>query len=275
MTGSTGSAPGMPATGAALGGDWNAPQNLPPQHPHWLPRTPTFVRIVAAEPAEGSVLPSACNGFLTLLQPRNTSSGSPPLHVELLDNFARGIFTVQVSITVKGNTSATVYMLGDRPETPGLAQLRGVAAVVGWGGDAGTLQRLDHAMLVHGTVLAVPDANLRIVASTNVTLTLRSPGQERYIIRILEPVIGATKVTVALPWASPPKQVNVWRGAHVWHVANTSLDSGEAEPIVNFEALPGLDYLIERQCVRSMKAGYSDGKGGWLCDPSQPYNDEL
>ena len=81
---------------------------------------------------------------------------------------------------------------------------------------------------------------------------------------------------------NPPTQINVWRGAHVWHVANTTIRpeqhlpdklSAGADPrgqgraqeaidfTVHFEALPGLDYLIERQCIRSMKAGYVTRKG--------------
>jgi hypothetical protein len=55
-------------------------------------------------------------------------------------------------------------------------------------------------------------------------------------------------IAAVLPWSSPPTQVNVWRGAHVWHVANTSPSSGELKPVIKFEALAGLDYqvLIER-----------------------------
>jgi hypothetical protein len=62
-------------------------------------------------------------------------------------------------------------------------------------------------------------------------------------------------IAAVLPWSSPPTQVNVWRGAHVWHVANTSPSSGELKPVIKFEALAGLDYqvLIERQCIRSMR----------------------
>ena len=137
---------------------------------------------------------------------------------------------------------------------------------------------MDHAQLVQGTLLdAGPGSNVRLDASANVTLTLRSPAREQYVVRVLEPILGATTITAKLPWSSPPTQVNVWRGAHVWHVANTSLGRGTPEPTVVFEALPGEDYLIERQCIRSPKAGYNDGKGGWLCNPDEPYasTDEL
>ena len=68
-------------------------------------------------------------------------------------------------------------------------------------------------------------------------------------------------IAAVLPWSSPPTQVNVWRGAHVWHVANTSLSSGELKPVIKFEALAGLDYLIERQCIHSMKAGCGKRRG--------------
>ena len=130
---------------------------------------------------------------------------------------------------------------------------------------------LDHAELVQGSLLAAPQSSLSIATSANVTLTLKSLGKEQYVIRVLEPVLGPTMITAVLPWKnSAPAQINVWRGAHVWHVSNTSLNSGVMEPVIEFEALPGLDYLIERQCIRSPKAGYNDGKGGWLCDPAHP-----
>lgn len=116
----------------------------------------------------------------------------------------------------------------------------------------------------------MPEISLSISTSATVTLTLRSPGQEQYVIRVLD-ALTPTIVTAVLPWRTPPAQVNVWRGAHVWHVANTSLSAKAAEPVIEFEALPGRDYLIERQCIRSSKAGYGDGKGGWLCDPAHPY----
>eukprot|EP00937_MAST-01D_sp_MAST-1D-sp2_P007253 g7253.t1 len=127
---------------------------------------------------------------------------------------------------------------------------------------------------------------LRLETSADVTLTLAStsPGAEQYVLRVLEPVLGATRVAATLPWRSAPTQINVWRGAHVWHVANTTKGAGTRmqqagaatapgpEAVVEFEALPGLDYLIERQCVRSMDAGYNDGRGGWLCKLDQPYD---
>jgi hypothetical protein len=47
--------------------------------------------------------------------------------------------------------------------------------------------------------------------------------------------------------------VNVWQGAHAWHVANGSAS-------VHFEALPGEQYLIERQCPWTDAGG-----GGWYC----------
>ena len=83
-------------------------------------------------------------------------------------------------------------------------------------------------------------------------------------------------LSLTLPWGVPlPVQVNVWRGAHVWHVANSTKSAAGAErqPVVEFEVLPGLDYLIERECIRSSKAGYNDGKGGWLCSPGHPYSE--
>jgi hypothetical protein len=46
---------------------------------------------------------------------------------------------------------------------------------------------------------------------------------------------GPVVLEAALPWSSTPRQVNVWRGARVWHVANSSAGSSA----VRFEALPG------------------------------------
>ena len=43
------------------------------------------------------------------------------------------------------------------------------------------------------------------------------------------------------------KQVNVWRGSYVWHVANTTLNAGNLEPIIHFEALLGL--LLDRKTM--------------------------
>jgi hypothetical protein len=281
FTGMTGSAsaapPGMDAVGGALGGDWNAVQNVAPEDPHWPARTPTWIRVDAAEPPNdgrpaaaerGAAEEEACTGFLTLLRPRNASVVDD-MQVQLLEELAGGAATVQTTAA----TGRALYLLGDRAAgASGAPQLRGMAAVVGWDG-AG---KLDFAQLVQGSLLAVPASSIRLATSTNVTLTLSSPADQQYVLRVLEPVLGATLVTAILPWSSPPTQVNVWRGAHVWHVANTSLSSGEAEPVIEFEALPGEDYLIERQCIRSMKAGYNDGKGGWLCDPDHPYYaDEL
>ena len=93
---------------------------------------------------------------------------------------------------------------------------------------------------------------------------------------------GPAVLEAALPWSSTPRQVNVWRGARVWHVANSSAGSSA----VRFEALPGLDYMIERLCFWSASAGYGPTQaspspadprtggrprvgatvGGWLCD---------
>ena len=146
----------------------------------------------------------------------------------------------------------------------------GVAGVVGWRGDDPT--NVQHVEMIQASLLSVSHSGLYIHASENVTLTLRSPTVGQFILRVITPVVTPTTLTITLPWRSLPKQVNVWRGAHVWHVTNSTLNpKGENDTTVTFEALSGLDYLIERFCVRSDKAGYGDGKGGWLCDPSHPY----
>ena len=74
----------------------------------------------------------------------------------------------------------------------------------------------------------------------------------------------------------------MWRGARVWHETNSSAGSSS----VTFEALPELEYMVERLCRWNVTAGYgptqmspspadpaTGGKarvggiiGGWLCD---------
>jgi hypothetical protein len=286
MSGSAGAAPGngMPSVGGALGSDWNANGGVPPGQEangghgaKWAPRTPTWIRINAdsADSADSASADSAgakakagaegagCKGFLTLLQPRNSTQ--PAVQIEALDELPGGAVTVQTASSAGG----TLYLLGDRPAQDGEPQLRGLAGVVGWSG--ASPNNLDHAELIQGSLLHAPQSSLRIATSSNVTLTVRATAQEQYVVRVHEPALEPVMVTAVLPWSSPPTQVNVWRGAHVWHVANTSLNSGDWEPVVEFEALPGLDYVVERQCIRSTKAGYNDGQGGWLCNPSHPF----
>jgi len=291
MTGAVGSAPGMPSVGGALGGDWNTAENMPPKDAHYEPRTPTWIRVNGGT-AEG-LASKACSGFLTLLQPRNTSQNA--IEIELLEEvgtFTQGSSgaTVQTKIAMSSSSSHTLYLLGDRPGTdPSMKpQLRGLAAVVGWEQSESGALALEHALLVKGSVLGAGSAlpfNIHTKYGSNLTLTLRSlqsdTGLEQYTLRAVEmeparrgqPVI----VSLSLPWSTPlPVQVNVWRGAHVWHVANSSKvvnRRAQQPPIVEFEVLRDRDYLIERQCVRSMKAGYGDGKGGWLCNPDRPYVD--
>ena len=205
-----------------------------------------------------------------MLQPRNIST--PPVQVQVLEEFPGGSRTVQ-SLSATGGK--TLYLLGARAALPAAArsatdsaQLHGLAAVVGWSGALPT--QLTHVEMVRGSLLSVPGSSLRLVTDATVTLSVKTKATEQYILRVHD-AITPTMVTATLPWSTPPTQVNVWRGAHVWHVANTTLNSGVAEPAVVFEALPGEDYIIERQCVRSMKAGYGDGKGGWLCNPAHPF----
>ena len=282
MTGSAGATMNMPAFGGALGGDWNAAGNLAPEKPFYSPRTPTWIRLNAFEEKEeeesqqrkGMNDDDKCSGFLTLLQPRNGTTKS--IVVERVDTFKNGATTVETSFASggggdnnnDGGGGGTIYLLGSREKSTDEEELLGVAGVVGWKGqDASALM---HAMLVQGTLLSLPKVGLRVHASQNVTMTLRSPSIGQYVVHVLSPVVSTTVLTVNLPWHAPaPTQINVWRGSHVWHVTNTTLGSGMMSPEIVFEALPGHDYLIERFCVRSMKAGYNDGKGGWLCDPSE------
>ena len=174
-----------------------------------------------------------------------------------------------LALETSSSDAGTLFLLGAQ-ETKEGEQLIGLAGAVGWHGADPT--SVDHVELVQGSLLSVPRSDLYIHSSQNVTLTLRSPAVGQFIVRVHAPVVQPTTLTMSLPWESLPKQVNVWRGAHVWHVTNSSLNPKRvADTTVTFEAMPGLDYLIERFCIRSKKAGYGDGKGGWLCDPGDPY----
>ena len=267
MTGSAGATATMPAFGGALGGDWNAAGNLAPEKPFYPPRTPTWIRLTGR--ASGSSdnhnndnANDKCTGFLTLLQPRNSTTKS--IVVERVDRFENGATTVETSYDQGG----TIYLLGSRPpssvDSNEEEELIGRAGVVGW------TSHTDDVTLVQGTLLSLPKVGIRVHATQNVTMTIRSSSVGQYVVRVQSPVVSTAMLTLTLPWKAPaPMQINVWRGSHVWHVTNTTLGSGVLSPEIVFEALPGHNYLIERFCVRSMKAGYNDGKGGWLCDPTE------
>lgn len=272
MTGSAGSAPGMPNTGGALGGDWNAHGGVPPKDPYWPARTPTWIRIDAGDeedtsPSAALNETSACSGFLTLLQPRNITTKRLISH--LVEDLSGGAVTLHVRSP--STSSSTYYFLGTRATTA-WATFHGVAGVVGWQTPEHSIDInnsspvLDHVELIECTLFAMPRLSLSISLSSPATMALRSPHKDQYIIKI-ERTTAPVTVTAVLPWSTSPTQINVWRGAHVWHVSNSSLGSDQREPTVEFEALPGMDYLIENQCIWSMKAGY--GEGGWLCDTRQ------
>eukprot|EP00943_MAST-04B_sp_MAST-4B-sp1_P001449 g1449.t1 len=266
-TGKAGSVPEfkMAAVGGALGGDWNAAQNVAPKNAHWKPRTPTWIRINAGDD-------DICTGFLTILQPRSKSETKV-----IVDSFEILNDGKAFAILTSGGIDYsihTIYLLGIQ------TQLQGIAAVIGLNANIGMhllTKDLDHVELMQGSFLDVPKYSLQIRTSANVSLTIKSLSKEQYSLRIHSSSSGSKPVFVSaiLPWDTPPKQVNVWRGAHVWAVSNTTLNSGILEPLVKFEALIGYDYLIERQCIRSKKAGYGDG--GWLCSPEKHVNevDEL
>ena len=276
---------GMSAVGGAFGGDWNADGGIPPESAHWSPRTPTWLRLQATAKSgtvfdRGNAKESACTGFLTLLQPRrhNATAAQHITHVEELSAGA-------VTVTMTNNDSAssagglsTVYLLGARtvPEKP---VLRGLAAVVNW-----RRQRLVHATLIRGSELQL--GTVRLVASRNISLLVKETATDQYSLIVRdasEPVV----IEATLPWRLGPsmKQVNVWRGARVWHVANSSTSSTAGT--VAFEALPGEHYMIDRQCVWNETAGYGPTQkspspatisggtraggiiGGWLCNTDQ------
>merc|ERR1711991_492312 len=113
MTGTSGSAPGMPSVGGALGGDWNAPGNVAPVTPHWPARNPTWIRVNGAEKRTPHTNGSGqrCKGFLTLLQGRKRASGVPVKIVALTD----GLGDSGESLTLETSSPAghnTMYLLG-------------------------------------------------------------------------------------------------------------------------------------------------------------------
>ena len=240
-----------------------------------------------------------CAGFLTLLQPRNLEAAAATAKVtiskfEQVESFRRGssAATLQTRLALGLESASqhnTLYLLGDRPESDFGPMLRGEAGVIGWDSTS-SFKALRHVLLVKGSRLDAGERlgvlrplKLRTKYGSNVTLSLDSlqsdTGMEQFRMRVqeLEPARRGQPVflSVTLPWDAPlPVQVNVWRGAHVWHVANSSKSEviqNRRQPVVEFELLPDLEYLIERQCIRSKKAGYDDGKGGWLCSPDHPY----
>jgi hypothetical protein len=276
MTGTAGSAPGRPSIGGVLGGDWNAAGNLPPLKPHFPAKTPTWIRINGHE----NMLdrdPEECFGFITILHPRGKYTKSV-----LINRFVElngGATTIETNYSCgavgSGSSSGcccgggTLYLLGDRQKVDKEdEELIGLAGVVGWNGE--NKRSINHVHLIQGRYFSVPNSGLNIKTSQNVTMTITATKPEQYILNVQSPIVSPTTVTINLPWIKPPKQVNVWRGSHVWHITNTSLNSGNINPTITFNALPNLNYLIERFCIRSMKAGY--GSGGWLCDPPDNHN---
>lgn len=291
FTGMTGSAlpensnrtPGMTAVGGAFGGDWNANGGIPPQSAHWSPRTPTWLRLQAAaklgRSSDGAYAQDrGCTGFLTLLQPRSQTA-SARQRIERVEELGGGAVTVVTKSSDPSSRSSaggisTVYLLGART-TPATTRLTGLAAVVNW-----RQERLVHATLIRGSELQL--GALRLVGNRNSTLLIKETATDQYSLTMndaTEPVM----IEATLPWRQnvAMKQVNVWRGARVWHVANSSASS--VVGTVSFEALPGEHYIIDRQCVWNETAGYGPTQkspspatargatrpggvtGGWLC----------
>jgi hypothetical protein len=279
---------GMTAVGGAFGGDWNANGGIPPESAHWSPRTPTWLRLKATAKREEILMAAnkqdrGCAGFLTLLQPRSQTAAAAQ-RIERVEELDGGAVTVVTSSSDSSSGSpagglSTVYLLGART-TPATATLTGVAAVVNW-----RQERLVHATLIRGSELQL--GALRLVGSRNMTVLIKETGTDQYSFTIndaTEPVA----IQATLPWRediTSTKQVNVWRGARVWHVANSSASSTDGA--VAFEALPKEHYIIDRQCVWNETAGYGPTQkspspaivggaarnggviGGWLCDSAQ------
>ena len=211
----------------------------------------TWIEIKAAEeeePKKGRV-GSPCAGFVTLLQPRNASA--PVASVLRMEELPGGAATAEIGV----GSHTTLYLLGARK---GEEALSGTAAVVGV--ERG-IPNVAHLELVQGTLLALPRQGVRLSTSAVTTLSLQAIAADQ--LRLTHDSTTPVTVELQLPWASPePRAINVWRGAHVWHVANGTAAGGVA-----FEILPGESYLIERQCQWSTAPGVGYGQGGWLCDP--------
>ena len=321
FTGMTGVPDGEP--GGALAGDWNTPDNLAPRQgvagatspAHWLPRSATWIELQAGErpkttspgsspksdqlgpkfeteteTATTTTLPpppppsTACAGFITLLQPRNTTA--PYSRVTRSELLPGGAALVEVTTTkhslgsgdnVRNGNRTSVYLLGPSVEAGAGAKFSGTAGVVGLVEDRGDKSAsagakhiggrnlvLEHLTVVEATSLVLPAHNLSLTSVASgvpISLALRSLARDQYEITIHSSV--PAMLSLRLPWGGnwPPREINVWRGSHVWHVANGTAANG-----VVFEALPGEVYLVERQCQWSARAGY--GNGGWLCDPA-------
>lgn len=263
FTGMTGVADGQP--GGAFGGDWNSPGNLPPkpgrngivEPAHWLPRLATWIELQSAESEPPSSSPP-CAGFITLIQPRNSSA--PSATVTRIEEFPNGSATVEVAVGSRNS----VYLLGTRDSPVGSSdELQGTMAVVSsQSSGAEGIVSVDRVTVVDATVVAVPHMGVRINASSSTSLDISQVSPDQY--RLVHRGTAATVVKIVLPWQSPlPRAVNVWRGAHVWHITNATGSSALTNGL-RFEVLPGESYLLERQCQWSNTAGY--GSGGWLCD---------
>merc|ERR1712167_52801 len=90
-------------------------------------------------------------------------------------------------------------------------KLKGLATVIGLTKDQSS-KRLDYIEFIQASMLDLPEQSIRIITSANVTLTIKSPSKEQYILRIYSSSVGSkpTMVTIMLPWDTPPpKQVNV------------------------------------------------------------------
>jgi hypothetical protein len=88
--------------------------------------------------------------------------------------------------------------------------------------------------------------SIKISSSATVTVTVQTQVKEQYRLRVTD-ALNPVTLTVVLPWSVPPVQINVWRGAHVWHVTNTTLNSGELAPVLT----SSLFFLFVCACVRA------------------------
>ena len=244
-------------------------------------------------PVEGSSTHSdtapdrTCHGFITVLQPRNATERA--VEVAVKEGMPGGAATVQVR---RGPLATTVYLLGSRTATANETATpfegyssQAVAVVIGWANATGqgsvdtghsrprshsaapglANMALQHIELIDGMQFHLTLPKLHLALSTTGTVSIQRLGHNQYRFKQLG--AAAVMVELVLQWHRalnhPAPVVNVWRGAHVWHITNSTIHDEDAG--VRFEALPEEEYLIETRC-RWVAQGAGYGQGGWLCD---------
>jgi hypothetical protein len=144
--------------------------------------------------AAGSSEQAKCNGFITLLQPRDP--GIPAVEVAVFEEEANGAATVEVVGAVR-----TTYLLGSREGSAQKDRLVGLAAVMKWSKDTAVLQALN---LLHGSELQL-SCGVRVSSSINATFLIRRAAPDQYHFALQGS--ASARIDLSLPWSAPPKQV--------------------------------------------------------------------